>query len=417
MNYRAVKLAALIAIILSALWYGRPTVTAGGTEAEPQRRAPTRPAAGQKRPDYTKFSHQAAAHRLACNSCHKFPTANWKKVRTGAAAFPDITDYPEHASCLSCHRQQFFQGAQPAICTVCHTNPSPRDSSRHPFPNPREIFDTAKVAPGFVSEFGISFPHDKHIDIVGQNQEPFQEGRPDGPGERRGFRFVRVSLQQKPEPAKEESDPKSCAVCHLTYQPQGEGDEEFVTKPPKNLPETAFWLKKGTFKTSPTSHATCFTCHSEDSGLKPAPTDCATCHTLLPPAQQVRTDTARDDFDPKQAVTMGVKDRATLEKWSRRDTARFRHEWLPHAGLSCTSCHTVATMNTRDEKTKKVPILSCGGAGSGCHIEATDEGILNLEVNKKKADSTFTCTKCHVNNGSKAAPESHSKAVAAATKK
>ena len=156
-------------------------------------------------------------------------------------------------------------------------------------------------------------------------------------------------------------------------------------------------------------------CHI--GGLQPAATDCATCHTLLPPAQQLRTDAARDDFDPKQAATMGVKDRATLEKWSRRDTARFRHEWLPHAALSCTSCHTVATMNTRDEKTKKVPVLSCGGTGSGCHIEASEEGVLNFEVGKKKADPTFTCTKCHVNNGNKAAPESHLQAVTAATKK
>ena len=90
---------------------------------------------------YTRFTHQVAKHKLACDSCHKFPSSNWKDVRKGDAAFPDITDYPQHPSCLQCHRQQFFSGAVPAICTGCHTEPSPRNSTRHPFPNPREVFD------------------------------------------------------------------------------------------------------------------------------------------------------------------------------------------------------------------------------------------------------------------------------------
>src|SRR2546430_17191798 len=47
--------------------------------------------------------------------------------------------------------------------------------------------------------------------------------------------------------------PKSCPVCHETYQPQGKSSEEFVTKSPKNIGDN-FWLKKGTFKTIPNSH-------------------------------------------------------------------------------------------------------------------------------------------------------------------
>src|SRR5687768_17029047 len=234
------KLTLVISLLAAAsafaCWARLAAPSASAASLEPQRRgraAQRRRPANTRRPrvDYTKFSHSTAAHRRgSCASCHQTPTGNWQQARTADAAFPDITDYPEHASCLSCHRQQFFQGARPAICTVCHTNPSPRDSSRHPFPNPREIFDTSKAAPGFVSDFGISFPHDKHIDIVGQYQEPLRERPPAAPGEWRGFRFVRVAWQQKTEPAKEESDSKSCAVCHQTYQPQGETDEEFVTK-------------------------------------------------------------------------------------------------------------------------------------------------------------------------------------------
>jgi hypothetical protein len=187
-----------------------------------------------------------------------------------------------------------------------------------------------------------------------------------------------------------------------------------VTKPPKDLAEDAFWLKKGTFKTAPT-HVVCFTCHAPD-GLQPTSSDCATCHKLLPPDRQIQLTRAHDDFDPKLASAMGVKDKVMLEKWSRRDTAKFRHEWIPHASLACVSCHNVATLNTLDPKTR-TQAKSCGGTGTGCHIEATTDGILNLEFQKKKADSGFECTKCHVRNGKNPAPETHINAVAAATKK
>ena len=74
---------------------------------------------------YTDFPHSARAHQLECSKCHTFPSDNWKKVRPEADAFPDVTEYPKHESCLSCHRQQFFSGSKPAICSVCHVNPSP----------------------------------------------------------------------------------------------------------------------------------------------------------------------------------------------------------------------------------------------------------------------------------------------------
>ena len=362
----------------------------------------TRPAAL----DYSKFSHNTQQHKRACDSCHKFPSANWDKVRTGDAAFQDVTDYPQHPSCIGCHRQQFFSGAQPVICTVCHTNPSPRDSSRHPFRNPIEIFNASKKGQSAISEFGVSFPHDKHVDIVGEHKNTANPGR-----------FIPALFRQtaagKPEQTAEESDPKSCAVCHKTYQAQGESDEEYVTKPPKSLAEDAFWLKKGTFKTSPT-HATCFTCHAPDA-VPPAATDCAGCHKLLLPTQRVQLSGAHDDFDAKISASMSIKDKLTLDRWSRRDTVKFRHEWIPHASLSCTSCHNIATLNTLDPKTR-TQVKSCGGEGTGCHIEATADGVLNLELQKKKTDSGFQCTKCHLRNGKDPAPQTHIDAVAAATK-
>jgi hypothetical protein len=116
----------------------------------------------------------------------------------------------------------------------------------------------------------------------------------------------------------------------------------------------------------------------------------------------------RGDFDAKIAEAMGVKDRVVLEKWRRRDAARFRHEFFSHAEMDCKTCHNLA-----GEKTKKVSLLSC----KECHIGATpDDGVLNAEIEQKKKSAAFECVKCHVTNGKQAVPESHLKAIPAGAK-
>jgi hypothetical protein len=370
-------------------------------EGRSQSRRPQKQVAPKKpRIDYTKFSHQthAVAQKLACSSCHKVPAKNWKEVRKGDAAFPDVSDFPEHASCLNCHREQFFarERPAPAICSNCHVNNSPKDTSRWLFPSLGDVNDPLRKRRVFVSEFGVGFPHDKHIDVVGSNAPA--SGR-----DPRGW-FVTVSLQEK----KKDGPPKSCPVCHETYQPQGNASEEFVTKPPKNIGD-AFWLKKGTFKTTPNSHTVCFTCHSADSGLAPAPTDCNVCHKLVKP------EALKVDFEAKLATTMGITDATMLSKWSRRISAgAFRHEGGEHPDLNCLGCHNVAspTFNTLDAKTLKVPVRSCGGA-DGCHVTATtdDGGALNFEIDQKKKDPAFVCTKCHVTLGKEGIPEGHPAAM------
>ncbi|HEY3025597.1 MAG TPA: cytochrome c3 family protein [Pyrinomonadaceae bacterium] len=366
-----------------------------------QGRRPQKKVATPKTPrvDYTKFSHQTHVlnQKLACSSCHQVPSKNWKEVRTGDAAFPDVTDFPEHASCLNCHRERFFARQRPApvICSNCHLKVSPRDTSRYLFPSLGDVSDPKIKTREFVSEFGVAFPHDKHIDVVGFNAP--QPGR-----DSRGW-FVAVSLQEK----KKDEPPKSCPVCHETYQPQGNSSEEFMTKPPKNIGD-GFWLKKGTFKTIPNSHTVCFTCHSADSGIAPVPTDCNACHKLLSAEPSLKV-----DFDPKMAADMGITDRIILARWSRRISAgAFRHEGGEHPDLNCLGCHNVTTFNTLDPKTMKVPVRSCGGA-DGCHITATtdDGGALNFEIAQKKKDAAFVCTKCHVTFGKEGVPEDHPQAI------
>jgi len=384
-------------------------------EAAPQKRSQQRRIQQPKTPpkpkiDYAKFSHQThvVAQKLACNSCHKVPSKNWKEMRKGDAAFADVTDFPEHSSCLNCHRPQFFARERPAptICSNCHLAVTPRDTARWLFPSLGDVIDPLKKRREFVSEFGVGFPHDKHIDVVGLNRIPFRGGLPaalsGSSPTLNDVTLVAVSFQtKKPAP------PKSCPVCHETYQAQGTSSEEFVMKPPKNIGD-AFWLKKGTFKTIPNSHTICFTCHNTDSGIAPEPKNCEMCHKLTPPMQM------KVDFDPKLAATMGA-DKIMLARWSRRISAgAFRHEAGEHPDLSCLNCHKVdsATFSTIDPKTIKVPVGSCGGA-DGCHITTTaDEGgALNFEIDSRKKDPNFVCTKCHITFGKDPLPENHPLAI------
>ncbi len=330
-------------------------VAALAVVASPQRRRPSTPA--KPRIDYSRFSHLTSPHRMACNSCHTFPSKNWKQVRKGDEGFADVTEYPEHKACLGCHRQQFFARERPVprICSNCHVKAIPIETSRHPFPSLGEAFLSTAKAQDFVSDFRVLFPHDKHTDV-------------------------------------------DCTDCHQTYQPQGKSDDEFVTKPPKSIGD-AFWLKKGTFKTRPLTHAGCFTCHNQESELPPLPPNCDACHK--PPASEK----CAADFDEQLPRTMGIQDWRTLTAWRKRISAgAFRHE--VHPDLKCAQCHaSAAAMNA-------VPVKSCGGA-EGCHVTATadDGGVLNYEIDQRNKNSGFVCTKCHIVFGNKPVPASHVSAI------
>ena len=312
----------------------------------------------QSRSASSDFSHatHVTKEKLACSSCHKFPSKNWKEVRKGDAAFPDVTEFPEHSSCLNCHRKQFFARERPVpkICFNCHVKATPIDTSRHAFPSLGETF--LSTAAGFVSDFRVAFPHDKHSDA-------------------------------------------DCADCHQTYQAQGKSDDEFVTKPPKDIGD-AFWLKKGTFKSRPLTHATCFTCHNQESELAPLPPNCEVCHK-----PRVSKNSAAD-FDEKLAAKIGVTDWWILPAWRERLSAgAFRHEL--HADVKCTQCH-----NATKAEIRKVPVKSCGGA-EGCHVTATldDGGVLNYEIDQRNKNAKFVCTKCHIGFGNKPVPASHVNAI------
>jgi hypothetical protein len=410
MKHRKLLLVLLTFATAAALFWPRPSpASAAGAAPAPQSRRRTqqrRPPARAARPrvDYSKFNHSTAAHRKdSCASCHQTPSDNWAKVRARDTAFPDITDYPEHASCLNCHRQQFFVGARPVICSVCHTVVSPRAGERHPFANPAESFARSALAKTMPREFALIFPHDVHQDVMAR--APSADADPDA------SRFVRASFAQD-APKKER--PNSCSICHQTYvRPGGASAVAPATGDAKAGAGTAVpTLPEGLLKTTPTGHDSCFNCHWQDGGEKPVSSDCAGCHKLLPPGKAPAPPAvAGKDADPQLAARAGFTDPFVVRKLLRRESVTFAHDEENHRAIDCASCHTrIPAISTLDDSTLKVPILSCGG-GSGCHISARPKKILNEEVDKKLADANFQCAKCHVNLGREKPPKSHLDAV------
>lgn len=172
--------------------------------------------------DYSKFSHATKKHQAECKTCHVVPSKNWSK-------FPDIVDYPDHAACVSCHRRQFFKGARPPICSVCHSKTSPRDEARYAFRNPASRL-----------QFTIEFPHDRHQDVIARV-------------------FKRRSDLAHATP----QNYNNCTICHAT--------------------------KTTTFKAAPTDHGSCFNCHWKSE--PPIATDCNGCHKLAAPYDRITTPT------------------------------------------------------------------------------------------------------------------------------
>lgn len=389
-----------LALLLPAALAGLVCVRMSSAALEPQqrrgatqRRAPAR--TQRPRVDYTKFTHSTPQHRKdSCDSCHKSPSDNWAQVRDASTAFPDITDYPEHESCLNCHRQQFFKGARPAICTVCHTVVSPRSGARYPFANPAAALARSEKGRTSTSEFALNFPHDIHQDVMARAPQRVEDG----------VRFVRSAfVQEQAKPSK----PNSCSVCHETYTSQ---PSAAATPAPADAKAGAGagipTLPAGLLKTTPTGHESCFNCHWQEGGEKPVSTDCAGCHKLLP-VGTARPALAGKDADPQFAARAGFTDPYIVRKLLRRDTVIFAHEEERHREIDCATCHTrIPALSTLDEMTLKVPILSCG-AGSSCHIGAKPKRILNEEVDKKLADPSFQCAKCHFNLGREKPPKSH----------
>jgi len=141
--------------------------------AQSRRTSPARSSQTSSGPalKYSVFLHSSARHKgLACNACHKIPTT-WRAGRD----FPDTADFPDHNSCVRCHRRQFFTrqafvGSGPSICTVCHLRAAPREDARFAFGKPNNSQQTLKAKEE--RQFTIEFPHDKHQNVIASLKRP-----------------------------------------------------------------------------------------------------------------------------------------------------------------------------------------------------------------------------------------------------
>lgn len=283
-----------------------------------------------------QFSHSTTQHkRLDCSACHKMPTANWTTART----FPDVADFPGHASCVSCHRRDFFRTS---FCVTCHTNPSPRNAARFPFP-----------VRSRTTEFTTVFPHNVHQDVIARFT-------------RRAVavaHFVNASFQRVDDPPQF----NNCAICHQpsaalpkTADRTPSAAEALVAASPDSFaPKPTF------FKEMPTGHASCFACHYQN--VKPAAASCAGCHSLT---------TA---YLPSGVV--------------RRYSLKFDHQQKEHSIRDCMTCHVRIASNA-DLKTLKdadVPFMAC----VSCHNDKLAEESGKRAATIANRQPAFQCTYCH----------------------
>lgn len=399
-------------VLLVALMFTYPltismATSGAGAATQQQRRRRTPGSAGVRRQqqqssrrrgiNYSRFFHDNnhvkydRANRANCSSCHTL----------ASPLQYDIKDYPAHPSCVGCHRQQFFTGARPPICTVCHKISSPRDDRRYDFPRPGS--DVTREFPGH-------FPHGLHQDLLAR-ERPVRELI----GE---MRLLRASFTAG---SADTQTQENCATCHASYDKTKKGEEGFFPGagwPDNMLPGVS------TFRKIPDGregHRTCFVCHaSSEKGWKspsPVANDCAGCHSKAAP---VAPASARQSQPPVGTTTAArveappVKVSFTSVLLPPRKVLTFQHEGGGAGGShqeGCTTCH----INITQEKTlvvkPDVPITSC----ALCHIAGGKKSSL-----KKGTDTTITsemeawisskkaCLSCHIIDiGQRPPPCSH----------
>lgn len=294
-------------------------------------------ARGNSSRDYSKFSHRSDKHKsLTCAACHKAPTGNWQAT----SGFPDVADYPAHDACTRCHRPQFFKGALPVICSICHTKVSPRAKERFAFGKPNRP-----------SQFSMMFPHDLHQNVIASNG--FEKGL-ESAHAMRGALFATDEKKEKYN---------NCTICHQTQMetlnPEG-GFPDNVTPDP------------GTFKTAPTGHASCFNCHWKNQ--EPTHENCETCH-------------ARSQTD------------IAILQAPKRKSLKFKH--VRPGGKhedECTVCHiNITRKRSLVGLQPDVPITKCGPT---CHGKSRDKTKVTIatESSQRKKDKDFVCSFCHTSD-------------------
>jgi hypothetical protein len=322
----------LAAIIFSCHYFSSNQVVAAQSR---RRQTENRPQGDPQRgmallaSSFKHESHREPETQLKCSNCHTIPSREALN-EIAAATKSTIKGYPYHDSCLDCHSKkapQFFRGAAPSICTVCHTHSSPRLTKRNVNPFPKQNGQMME------REFPGYFPHG-----IEQHQEKFVK----------------------------------CEECHKR--------DERVYAATSLRGSKASYEPAGTFKTSPSDHTTCFKqCHwqkdkpgvsffSEGVLGKRVDGGCAGCH-LTPP------EIAKE---PRNQLSgkAGEWFKRWPSEWPKRLVLRFNHESKDHLKTRCTECHNnLKQMNTLDVHKADVGIRQC----EECHAIRP-----NIQVGKDK---------------------------------
>lgn len=357
----------------------------------------------------TDFSHttHVGKEKLACNSCHKVVRGN-------------VTDFPEHASCLNCHRQQFFARERPApkICSNCHVKVTPLDTSRHPFPNFGE-----KDA-GFVSEFRISFAHDKHEDVgcadCHESKEP--ETKPRSLTHATCFACHNQESELAPLPA-------NCDACHKSAQklfahavPQSTTDYSQFKHDNRNHARLPCLLCHRRENNSPqptlpgkAAHTPCTGCHAQQFS-NPASAICTICHTdaqsgkvkAFPP---LRSFDARFDHATHSGAACATCHRRNRGGVGLSIPARLNAHvtcfscHTPGAQASgrnissCSTCHQLGRLVRTPEQARAYRVgfshASHGAGCAACHQVRGRQVSAPLPLNHHAPARAFSCASCH----------------------
>lgn len=385
---RVIAIAIFCGLVAILFLYPR----ASSTAFEPQGRRRPQPGTNRPQPgidaqisarggrNYSRFKHEdhrAPVAKLDCSDCHTIPNPAVPDT-IAAATKPTVKGYPYHDSCVRCHRQEFFRGAAPPICTVCHTRSSPRLTARDMEPFPKEGDQTlAREFPGY-------FPHALHQSVIARNT-PAEAG--DAVFERAVFR----PFDDNPVKTID-----NCATCHAT-------DERPPTEITVGGTEGKFKPgAAGTFKTSPAGHASCFNCHWQSQ--KPTKDDCAGCHLSQSDFTKIKRAASFDAALPGVLSPGAVQWFKSWPKdWPRRLSLKFRHESGSH-DIGCTTCHiNITQMEQLNIPKADVPITTC----ALCHIKSnlkndkTNEGVdetiySEMTAEAKDTDNKgHTCVGCH----------------------
>ena len=267
-----------------------------------------------------------------------------------------MADYPGHNACVGCHRPQFFKGASPVICSVCHAKVSPRDDVRFALRNPA----TSR-------QFLIEFPHDKHQDVIAKALRRWPTGeRPP---------FVRASFNSAIADDKTKHY-NNCEICHgpRTTAPPA---------PPSGWPDS-FVPDAAAFKAVPTSHASCFNCHWKSQ--QPIAKNCGGCHALLSRPILEVFGVLDLNSTPAEYVPFFLPE--------LRISLRFRHARDEHV-QECTTCHINITKAASLRGLKPdVPITSC----ATCHNKDGLRQDVSKELQAIDKNRDFVCSYCHTSD-------------------